>query len=235
MMLDQTNITPDRLTLFPVFHGLSDDLIQEIQRNSRVLQLEAGETLFRQFDPAQRTYLCISGQLKLFRLTRSGNEKIFRFAGPTDSLSNPITLGPERFFSLNCAAIKPSRVLSIHNKVMARVFDRCTHARTNVVNLLQERVDELLDHVELLSVDKALIRVAAWLIDDHVRSDSRNPFVLGSTKKQIAAYLALQPETFSRCLKKLRDDGIAITQGQQVDIQDFEALSSLAGRVRTAA
>lgn len=234
-MLDQTHITLERLAILPVFHGISNELLHEVRQHSRVLRLEPDEILFRQFDPAQRTYICISGQFKLYRLTRSGNEKIYRFAGPADTLSSPITFRAEQFFSLNCDAIKPSRVLSVDNAIMTRVFERCTLARTNVVNLLQQRVDELLDHVELLSVDKALVRVAAWLVDDHERNDSHKSFVLGSTKKQIAAYLALQPETLSRCLKKLREDEIAITRGQQITVLDIDRLSNLAGRLRCAA
>ncbi len=234
-MLDQTRSTIERLALIPVFQDLSDDLIDEIRQHSRVFRLEPGEILYRHFEGAKRSCFCISGRLKLFRLTRAGNEKIFRFAGPGDCVSTPISFNPGRSHALNCTAIRASRVLSVDTEVMNRVFDRSRMARTRIVNLLLEHVDELINHVELLSEDKAAIRVASWLINEHERNNGGASFNLASTKKQIAAFLALQPETFSRCLKKLRDTGIASTKGNEITVLDIDRLTEISGRMRKAA
>lgn len=233
-MLDQTRPTKEKVSLIQVFQDLPEDLADEIEQHSRVLNLQTGEILYRQFESAKRSCFCISGRLKLFRLTRSGNEKIFRFAGPGDIVSTPISFNLERLHALNCTAIQDSRVLSVDTEVMNRVFDRSGLARTRVVNLLLGHVDELIEHVELLAEDKAEIRVASWLVNEYERNGG-SIFNLASTKKQIAAFLALQPETLSRCLRKLREKNVASTKGNEIQIINIDRLAKIAGRLRVAA
>lgn len=56
----------DFLRAVPLFSRISDELVAEIANRSRVVQLEAGELLFRQGDPGDELYVLQSGLLEAF-------------------------------------------------------------------------------------------------------------------------------------------------------------------------
>ncbi|HMB40172.1 MAG TPA: Crp/Fnr family transcriptional regulator [Wenzhouxiangellaceae bacterium] len=234
-MLERKLVPHEQIRQFDLFSELPDELIEHIRRNAWTISLKAREALFRQNDPVRRSYFCLSGQLKLFRLTRSGSEKIFMIAHAGDGLCDAISLQSERFRPLNATSITESEVLSVDSEVVIDVFHRSQRARTQLVDALIRRVDDLIDHVELLSVDKANFRVASFLFNEYQRNGKKSSFQLNSSKKYIASYLSLQPETLSRCLRTFRQDGIASSTNRDIRIHDPDRLEQLVLGIDAAA
>lgn len=226
-MLERKLVPHEQIRQFDLFRNLPDELIDEIRHNAWTVSLQANEVLFRQNDALRRSYFCLSGQVKLFRLTRTGSEKIFFIARPGDGLCDTILLTAERFHPLNGTAIAESEVLSVDSEVVTNVFHRSQRARTQLVHALVRRLDDLIDHVELLSVDKANFRVASFLLNEYHRNGKKCSFRLNSSKKYIASYLSLQPETLSRCLRAFRQDGIASSSNRDIRIHDPDRLEQL--------
>lgn len=226
-MLERKLVPHEQIRNFAVFRDLSDDLIEDVRQNAWTVSLKANEVLFRQNDPARRCYFLLSGQMKLFRLTRAGSEKIFLISSTGDGLFDFIPDKSGCLYPLNCTAIAESDVLSVDAEVLAGVFHRSQGARTQLVASLVRRVDDLIDHVELLSVDKANFRVASFLLSEYHRNGRKCSFRLNSSKKYIASYLSLQPETLSRCLRAFRQDGIASSVNRDIRIHDPARLEQL--------
>ena len=234
-MLERKLVPHEQIRQFDLFSELPDELIEDIRRNAWTISLKTKEVLFRQNDSARRSYFCLSGQLKLFRLTRAGSEKIFMIAHAGDGICDAFPLKAERFRPLNATAITDSEVLSVDSDVVMDVFHRSQRARTQLVDALIRRVDDLIDHVELLSVDKANFRVASFLLNEYQRNGKKTSFQLNASKKYIASYLSLQPETLSRCLRAFRQDGIASSTNRHIRIHDPARLEQLVLGVNEAA
>ena len=234
-MLERKMVPIEQIRQFGIFQDLDDGLLEEIRRNAWVKSLAPDEVLFRQNDPIRRSYFCISGQLKLFRLTHAGSEKIFRIASSGDDLHDSISLRNGRRYPLSCTAIMPSEMLSLDPEFIADIFHGSRDARTRLVESLEQHIDELVDHAEVLSVDKAGFRVASFLLSEYRRNGSRSSFRLDSSKKYVASYLSLQPETLSRCLGHLRQHGIASSVNRDIEILDPDALEKLVTGLDTAA
>lgn len=226
-MLERKLVPHQQIRQFDLFRELPDELIDEVRQNAWTISLKVNEVLFRQNDSIHRCYFCLSGQIKLFRLTRTGSEKIFLIAVPGDGLCDTISLRNERFHPLNATAISQAEALSVDTEVVADVFHRSQRARTQLVDSLVRRVDDLIDHVELLSVDKAHFRVASFLFNEYQRNGKKCSFRLNSSKKYIASYLSLQPETLSRCLRTFRQDGIATSNNRDIRVHDPDRLEQL--------
>jgi len=226
-MLERKLVPQEQVRQFDLFRELPDELIEEIRRNAWTIYLKANEVLFRQNDAIHRCYFCLSGQVKLFRLTRTGSEKIFLLARPGDGLCDTLSLESERVHPLNATAISDAEALSVDSDVVAGVFHRSQRARNQLVESLVRRVDDLIDHVELLSVDKALFRVASFLFNEYLKNGKQSSFRLSASKKYIASYLSLQPETLSRCLRRFRQDGIASSTNRDIRIHDPTRLEQL--------
>lgn len=234
-MLERKLVPHQQIRQFDVFSELPDELIEEIRRNAWIISLKATEVLFRQNDAVRRSYFCLSGQLKLFRLTRAGSEKIFIITHAGDAVCDMITLRPEQFRPLNATAINESEVLSVDSEVVTSIFHRSQRARSQLVDSLVRRLHDLVDHVELLSVDKANFRVASFLLNEYHRNGKKCSFRLNSSKKYIASYLSLQPETLSRCLRSFRQDGIASSTNRDIRIHDPARLEQLVLGIDAAA
>lgn len=234
-MLERKLVPHEQIRQFDLFRELPDELIEDVRHNAWTIALKSNEVLFRQNDAIHRNYFCLSGQVKLFRLTRTGSEKIFLIARPGDGLCDTISLRSERFHPLNATAISDAEALSVDSEVVAEVFHRSQRARTQLVESLVRRVDDLIDHVELLSVDKAHFRVASFLFNEYQRNGKKGSFRLNASKKYIASYLSLQPETLSRCLRTFRQDGIASSSNRDIRVHDPARLEQLVLGIDAAA
>ncbi|MDT8449633.1 MAG: Crp/Fnr family transcriptional regulator, partial [Wenzhouxiangellaceae bacterium] len=165
--------------------------------------------------------------LKLYRMTRSGDEKIYEVVTADREVIASIALKPARRHSIECAAIRACDVLSTDAGLLIAAIDRSPAARARLRAMLCDHVERLVDHVELLSADRAELRVACYLLDAFRDNGSRGTFRLPSTKRQIASYLSLQPETLSRCLKSLRQAGILRSRAREIEILDAARLEAM--------
>ncbi|MDT8408540.1 MAG: Crp/Fnr family transcriptional regulator [Wenzhouxiangellaceae bacterium] len=223
------------LEQFSMFEGLAESLMNQILEHSRLVELSRGQALFRQGETARNTYYCISGQLKISRSTRYGTEKIVEIASPGDNLIGAMLFNRQRRYSLDCRAIKASRVLSVDSTELFKLLSLSQPAYMNIVQELSDRFEALIDHVELLSVDKAKFRVAYYLLDQYKKNGRQDLFLLDSSKKNIASYLSVQPETLSRCLRSFKQSGIADSHSRKVKILDAARLENMANGFDCAA
>jgi CRP/FNR family transcriptional regulator, dissimilatory nitrate respiration regulator len=234
-MLERKMVPIEQIRKFGIFQNLADGILDEIRCNAWVKSLDPGEVLFRQNEPISRSYFCIVGQVKLFRLTHAGSEKIFSIASSGDELHDSICFRKGRRYPVSCTAINASEMLSLDPEFIADIFHQSREARTRLVEALERYVDELVDHAELLSVDKAGFRVASFLLNEYRRNGGRHLFRLGSSKRNVASYLSVQPETFSRCLRQFRQNGILSSVNRDIEIHDPGALENIVQRMDTAA
>jgi CRP-like cAMP-binding protein len=54
--------------------------------------------------------------------------------------------------------------------------------------------------------------------------DDSNSFELPMAKQLVAGHLSIQPETFSRIIRRLIDEGIITQEGRQIAILDRQRL-----------
>ncbi|MGK7295175.1 MAG: Crp/Fnr family transcriptional regulator [Candidatus Wenzhouxiangella sp. M2_3B_020] len=234
-MLERKIVEAEKIIAFTPFRNLSKELIEEVQEHSRAISLNADEPLFRQDEPARRSYFCLAGALKLFRLTPTGSEKIFHIASEGDTLFDSISIRADRAYPVHCMAMTASELMSMDIDFLLQMLDRSQHARMDLVDSLIGRADDLLCHAELLSVDKASFRVSSFLLEEYRRNGNTPRFRLRYSKKNIASYLSLQPETLSRCLRALRDDSIASSNARDIEILDPTRLEQMVCGGRAAA
>ena len=60
----------------PLFSGLENSLFAEFARAARITQLERGEGVFTQHDPATAFFVVLEGWVKVFRVTPRGDEAV---------------------------------------------------------------------------------------------------------------------------------------------------------------
>jgi len=96
-----------------------------------------------------------------------------------------------------------------------------------VMALLSARLRAFVGQIAQLSLKEVPERLAGYLLLLRA-SQNRDDLTLDLPKGQIAAYLGTIPETLSRALKKLADQGLIETSGNRVTLLDPDGLAQLA-------
>lgn len=218
----------EELQQFPLLSGLDENEAQRVLLRARVVTVARGEHLFHHGDPAKRIWLCRQGQLKLFRLSDSGQEKIIAIINPGRSFAEATLFMPRRVYPVHCAALKPSELVGFDADDLVETLHNDPEACFRLLGTLSRRMHEKINQIESLSLQNAHLRVAHYLLDEYRRRNAPKTFRLEASKKHIAGLLAVQPETLSRSLTALQREGAIDVDARYITITELDTLERIA-------
>src|SRR5690606_3514778 len=154
-----------------------------------------------------------------------GHEKIMRLIRPGMTFAESVMFMDEPRYPVYAEAVEPSRVLGIESaaylEILRESFDTC---RT-VLATMAQRIQAHWDEIEALTLQNSRYRVVTYLLSllpDQDLEEAR--VMLPSRKALIAAQLAATPETLSRILHALMDEGLIEMRDYEVYIPSVSAL-----------
>jgi len=121
-----------------------------------------------------------------------------------------VTFMREQKFPVSAEAIEPSSLCQISNRAYIEILnsnpDACLRLLSDVCRHLHARVRE----IEHLTMQNARGRLVSYLLDHVTESDEDDEATirLDLPRHVIAARLSMQPETLSRLLRNLVDEGV---------------------------
>lgn len=207
-----------------LFSGLQDDEYLEAIAHAAPLQLTAGQMLFSQGDPAVAFYWVAEGTMKLFRASPQGDEKVIELVGAQRLFAEAVLfMGGQ--FPVNAAAQTPTRLVAINGREfkawLARDANRCFRLMAG----MSARMHKLVNEIDRLTLMKGADRLLQYLLDHSDPDETgRHKVELEAPKQIIASRIGVKPETLSRLLHKLSDQGCIEIQGQTLYMCDPEQL-----------
>jgi len=208
-----------------LFTGLDDAELAKVKHSMRVLQLAEGERLFDHGIHAERFFLVRSGQMKLFRLSLDGVEKVIEIIQAGQTFAEAVMFMERPNYPVSAEAITASEVYSFENRSFMQLLresnDTCFRLIADMSMRLHMRLNEI-DHLTLQNATYRMINYLGQLIPEG--STSKVEIELNAPKSIIASRLSIQPETFSRILSNLTKEGIISVQGKNVQIHDVKKL-----------
>jgi len=150
-------ISTETLRFFPLFAHQNDYMLKEIAMLSNERELEAGEWLFMQDDPALWLYVILEGAISLtLSLTRNGRKHdLAKMASLKrgevlgwSSLVSPYT------YSLGAQAVEPSRLIEINAGGLRELLDDNPYFGYFFMKNIAEVIGERLHYkcIQLLSL-----------------------------------------------------------------------------------
>ena len=209
-----------------LFADLSEPQLERIARHAVRVRLGEGEALFEQGDSADRFYLLCRGQIKLFRLSPAGNEKVIDIVTPGSTFAEALMFLDRPRYPVGAEALQASEVISIDAGDFADMLRGSVATCFVMMGSMSQRLRALLREIDELSLHSATSRVAAYLVQN--ASDQSDAFNLPVAKQTVASRLSVTPETFSRIIKNLSNDGVIQVVGSRVTICDRPALNQVA-------
>ena len=220
----------DELRGIPLFAALDPHQLRLVIDSTRVLRLDHGQRLFDHGQPARQFFRLNSGQLKLFRSSPSGGEKIIEIVQPGEMFAQAVMfMEPADGYPVSAEAIEPSVLFGFDSEVMRGVLRESVDTCFRMLASLSFRLRQQVDEIEKLTLHPAVSRLAGYLVAQVPGDVPLSPEVhLVAPKNVIASRLGIQPETFSRVAARLMKDGLIRVQGQDIVLLDVEGLRARA-------
>ena len=212
-----------------LFADMTEPHLQSLVNGMQDIHLDPGKTLFRQGQAAERFYFLREGLVKLFRLSPEGDEKIIEIMRPGETFAEAVMfMGAKGCYPVNAEAINESRVYAFEQKVFLNLLHESNDATFGLLGSMSRRLHMLVNQIESLTLQNATYRLVAYLLEQFPRDVKTSPEVqLTTPKGVIASRLAIQPETLSRILGKLRQGGLIEVHGNHITIRDVQALREI--------
>ncbi len=179
----------------------------------------SGAMIFQQGEEARWLYIVLKGAAKTFRYSDNGSEAVVRLLQSDDILIEN-TLFPSFATPVYAQTTAPSLLLM----VPIQALEAQTETAKILLNIALQCYSEAIQQIDCLTLKTPLERVGYYLLEKHIKKeDDSSEVILPGSKSAIASHLGMTPETFSRTLKQLKEQGIDVL-GKQVQIQDMFAL-----------
>jgi CRP-like cAMP-binding protein len=208
-----------------LFAAMSDETVEFFARKGHEKQYGKGETIFTMGDPAHSFFFIVSGWIKLYRMSRDGEETIINVFAPDETFAEAAVFGPVQRYPVNAQAIEDTTVLEISRALFVDKIKEDSNFALSILGSISARQRFLIQQIEQLTVREAPQRLGAFLLRLCPPEQDKDIQVsLPYDKSLIARRLNIQPETFSRALKKLEPQGVSVN-GKNVHIRDAAALA----------
>ncbi len=213
-----------------LFSALSDEQLRLIARHSRILHLVEGEILFQQDQPAERFFRLCSGQIKLSRLSLEGTEHVIEVVHPGQPFAEAVLFMKKRVFPVNAEALMPCEVLAVDSASFLQMLYDSRETCFRLMADMSYRLHIFVNEIDNLTLQNATFRLVHYLLQQIVDCQAQTADVELVTSKQIlASRLSIKPETFSRILKSLSQQGLLTVNGRTIHIRDVKGLRCFGG------
>lgn len=208
-----------------LFSGLDDDVFDALASNIAVETFEKGEILFHRGDVANDFYYVESGQIELSLISPEGQKKIVEVIAHGRTFAEAIVFMRESKFPVTAEALSNSVVYRVPNGAYRTLLQGDTNACMRLLNDVCRHLHQRVQEIERLTIQNARSRLASYLIDHIVETDDDEATVrLDLPKHIIASRLSITPETLSRLLRAMADDGILTVDDRLVFVHSLARL-----------
>ena len=222
----------ERLRKAPLLSGLSTAQLEQVAGHAQSIHLEEGEWLFSQGDPSRRFFYLDQGLMRLFRLSTAGDEKVIEIVAAGQTFAEALMFLQAPRYPVCAAALEPADLIGIDARAFAAMLHESVDICFVIMGALSRRLHGLIAEIDNLTLHNATSRLARYLLAQGPAD--RAAFELEVPKGVLASRLSIQPETLSRVIRQLGQDGIIAVLGAQVRLLDRAALAELAGLADSA-
>ena len=223
-MLDQvTNLAGIRG--HHLFAGMSPAQMQRLLSSSHVEECDAGQLLFDRGQPAQHFFIVLDGQVNLVIYSKAGEEKIVDILGPGNSFAEAVMFMEAPGYPVSAVAAMKSKVMRFSSREYLAILRESPETCLRMLGHLSQRLHMRIREIEYLTLESATHRLVRHL-ESRLEPGDASPteITLQESRQELASRLSMKPETLSRILRHLSDEGAIVVQGRVLHVPDRKRL-----------
>jgi CRP-like cAMP-binding protein len=212
---------------------LSDAETQRLLRASSACEYAQGATVFEPAAEPHSVYLLERGLVRIFRLSRLGDEATLGYVRPGEVFGELGVFGdqPRESFA---SAVRASRVWRVPRVELKRILD--THPRialsvTTQIGKRMKRIESRVEHLVFRSLRARLARILLELGEDFGSSDDGARVIdIPLSQQELAALVGATRQSVNACLGELRAEKLIDYRRRRIALLDAPALREAAER-----
>jgi len=212
----------------PHYGKLSAFLLADLVEIARPFRAKAGEVLFREGEICGAFYVIVEGSVKVYHMGADGREQVLHRLKGGFSFAEAalLELG---VFPADAICVEDSTLLRIDGARFLRIFRENDRLAAAMISSVSGWLLRMVERVEELSGASAGARLAHYILRQPSRDEGGVAVVeLPMTKKDLAGYLSITPETLSRLLRRWCDEGLLCMDRRTLKILDERVLMAIA-------
>jgi CRP/FNR family transcriptional regulator len=210
----------------PLFAGLVDEQIQWLLAIMEKRGYPRGKVIFTEGEAATGLYVVYTGRVKIYKLSSEGKEQILHIFGPGEPFGEVAVFAGGQFPAY-AEALEGSEALFFPRKKIVELITKDPSTAMNMLAMLSKRLRYFTQLVENLSLKEVPQRLAAHLLVLANMKDKEDTVELDIAKGQLASLLGTIPETLSRILNKMSNQGYIEVEGRQIKLLDRKSLENI--------
>jgi CRP-like cAMP-binding protein len=137
------------------FAALDETQMASIAAATRLVKLGENESLFQHGQPAEDFFLVLQGQIKLFRLSEGGDEKVIEIITPGRLFAEAVMFMERQVYPVNAEAVQASELLAISTRVFTRLLRESVDTCFRVMGVMSQRLHRHLNEIDSLTLHNA--------------------------------------------------------------------------------
>jgi CRP/FNR family transcriptional regulator len=223
----------DVLRKSPLFAALPDEDLRLLASLAVPRRFGKRETVFREGERGEGFFVVAVGKVKVFKLSEEGKEQVLHVLEPGQTFAEAVIFEGGTY-PAHAETLSDAEMLFLPKRPFLELLERHPKVAVRMLASLSRWLKRMTDLVESLSLRDVETRLVFYLSEE-LKSRGIAPkdgvaLELGVSKNVLASRLGTVPETFSRTLKKLQDEGVIAVRGKQIRIVSAGRLLALLSR-----
>lgn len=216
----------DLIAPLQLFAGLPRSLLEVIAGGGQTLRIARGCYVFKHGETHKGFYVVVYGKVELLLPKAAQDDKVMAV------MERGMSFGEAAMFMhipfpISARATEDAMVIFIPRETLDPVLASRPEFALQLLVRMSRRLHKLVQDIAGYTQQKASNRIAAYLLEQAQQSDKPS-IRLPDRKQAIASRLSVAPETLSRTLRQMQEDGIIKVRGYEIRIIDMKGLGQLA-------
>jgi CRP-like cAMP-binding protein len=176
--------------------------------------LRKREMLFHEGDTGHSMYLMAQGAVQLFKTSADGKEVVIKLVRPGEIFGEVVLFQEDRF-PVSACALTAVQVYLLPRRQFDLLLDE-EQFRREFIGMLLAKQRFLAEQIFRLSALDVEQRFFHFLREQY---GEREEYLVDVTKRDVAAAIDALPETLSRLLLKLKEEGVIQWEGESLRVR----------------
>ncbi|MBI5665311.1 MAG: Crp/Fnr family transcriptional regulator [Nitrospirae bacterium] len=210
----------------PLFHNLPEQSLKMLQGIFTEKEFIKGENIFSEGSESSGFYIIMRGRVKVYKLSPEGKEQILHIVGPKELLG-AVSAFAGTPYPAHADAMEKTIALFFPRKDFMALVRKDPSVVMNMMANLAMRLQHFTRMIEDLSLKEVPGRLAAYFLYLCERKGCSDIVEMDISKGQLASLLGTIPETLSRILRRLSEQGVLEVSGRRIRLINKKALQDI--------